>query len=307
MVALLVAGACQFASVGDALADGVLTAPGRLSAKDRGALVTEVDKARAAVPTSFAAVASLRAQLPELDADKRGRLAPITPMLKSMGTDGLFPMLSEIALDAQPRAALSDSAWTAWRVGLLEAVGSLRDPRSAPVLVSILDGTETDFAVVKAAAEALGKVGTDAAASKLIAMAKRAGPKQQAVLAGMGDCRRERVANHLATVIAGKPDADTAKLVIRALGNVGSAPAWRTSVVAVSGEETATRAAAAKALVGAFVAYSGELRQHASNAIMVVDDPSTVALITAAKKTASGTLAADLDKLATRFAKNPTR
>jgi len=78
-------------------------------------------------------------------------------------------------------------------------------------------------------------------------------------------------------------------------------------VVAVSGEEAATRAVAAKALVGAFVSYSGELRQHASNALMVVDDPSTPALVAAAKKSATGALAADLDKLATRFAKNPTR
>jgi RNase P/RNase MRP subunit POP5 len=226
-------------------------------------------------------------------------------MLKGLGATALFPMLAEVSVDASPRGDLSESAWTAWRVGLLEAVGMLRDPRSEPVLRAVLDSPETNFAVVKAAAEALGRVGSDAAAAKLVAMAKAKGPKQAAVMAGMGECRRTKVAEALAAAIGARPDDATAKLLLRSLGNVGSAWAWKTPVIAASGEEAAVRSAAAKALVGAFVAYEGEARSDATSAILVVDEASTPALIAAAKQKASPEARAALDALAARFAKSP--
>jgi HEAT repeat protein len=148
-------------------------------------------------------------------------------------------------------------------------------------------------------------VGTDSAASKLVALSK-AGPKQKAVLAGMGECRRTKVADALAKALASKPDDDTAKHVIKSLGNVGSAWAWKTPVVAASGEEAAVRKAAAQALVAAFVAYEGEARKGAASAILVVDDPSTPALIDAAKKKTPA-LSGELDALAARFANSPLR
>jgi HEAT repeat protein len=215
-------------------------------------------------------------------------------------------MLEHVAITAPPRGDLTDTAWSAWRVGLLEAIGTLRDPRSAAVLTAILDSAETDPMIVKAAAEALGKLGTDTAVQKLLAMSK-SGPKSRAVLAGMGHCRRAAIADALAKVIATKPDADTARVVLKSLGDVGSAAAWATTIVQVSGEEAATRAAAAKALVGAFVAYEGDLRKLAQAAILVVDDPSTPNLIASAKQGASPSLAAALDKLAAKLADNPTR
>lgn len=288
-------------------AEGVLLAPGRLPDKARAALIAEIASAKTAAPSAFAAVAGLRARLPELDANKRGRLAPITPELKALGPDGLFPMLAELAVDAPARGDLTESAWAAWRISLLEAVGMLRDPRSAAVLHAVLEGAETDHAIVKAAAEALGKLGTDAAAVKLIAMAKAPGPKQRAVLAGMGECRRTRVAHALAAALGARPDAETARLILRSLGNVGSAWAWKTPVVAASGEKDATRKAAAKALVEAFVAYEGEARQMASDAIIVVDEASTPALIAAARARAPQGVQGELDKLAARFARSPLR
>jgi RNase P/RNase MRP subunit POP5 len=282
-----------------------LIAPGRIPASARASLLTEIESAKTAHPAAFTAVSELRKRLPELDAQKRGRLASITPLLKSIGHEGLFPMLAELAFDAPSRGDLTDTAWKAWRISLLEAVGMLRDARSAPVLSAILDSPETDFAVMKAAAEALGRVGTDKAASKLVAMAKAAGPKQKAVLAGMGECRRTKAAQALASAIGAQPDEATAKLILRSLGNVGSAWAWKTPVIAASGEEAAVRKAAVEALIVAFVAYEGDVRQMASDAILVVDEASTPALIEVAKKGASPRLVADLDALAARFANSP--
>lgn len=306
--ATLALGALAAASPQALAAEGVVIAPGRIPAAARATLLAEIERARQAHPGSFAAVDQLRKQVPELDANKRGRLAPISPSLKALGGGALFPMLAELAVDAPGRGDLTDTAWAAWRVGLLEAVGSIRDARSESVLIAILESPETDFAVIKAASEALGKVGTDRAAAKLVLFAKAAtGPKQVAILAGMGECRRTVTTEALAKAIAAKPGQAAAKHILRSLGNAGSAWAWKTPVVQASGEETAVRKAAAQALVAAFVAYEGEVRKAAASAILVVDDPSTPALIQAAKAGASPALAADLDALAARFAKSPLR
>ena len=303
----LVFGALSAVSSDAIAAEGVVIAPGRIPSAARAALIADIEAARRANPAPFVAVATVRQQLPELDANKRGRLAAVTPFLKSIGPEALFPMLAELAVDAPARGDLTDTAWAAWRIGLLEAVGTIRDPRSEAVMVAILESPETDFAVVKAAAEALGKVGTDGAAAKLVLFSKAAGPKQAAVLAGMGECRRTATTEALAKAIAAKPDEGTAKLVIRSLGNAGSSWAWKTPIIQVSGEEASVRRTAAKALVAAFVAYEGEARKAAEKSILVVDDPSTPALIEAAKRGASPGLTADLDALAARFAKNPIR
>jgi HEAT repeat protein len=307
ILGVLSAGLVLGALAGEAsAAEGVVIHPSLIPAGARATLLADIESAKTAHPSAFVAVAEVRKQLPELDAKKRGRAAPVTPMLKSIGAPGLFPMLAELAVEASARGDLTDSAWSAWRVGLLEAVGSIRDPRSEAVLTAILESPEADFAVVKAAAEALGKVGTDRAAAKLVAMSKAAGPKQKAILAGMGECRRTKTTEALAKALAARPDEETAKLVIRSLGNAGSAWAWKTPAIAVSGEEAAVRKLAAQALVDAFVAYEGEARKGASSAILVVADPSTPGLIEAAKKQKPA-LTSELDALAARFTKSPIR
>lgn len=298
-VALLVPGAAR--------ADGVLLATSALPQKERAVLVADIAKARRATPHAFSDLAKLRAELPQLDAQKRGTYAPITPILRNMGPEALLPMLEHLAVAAPQRGNLTDTAWTAWRVGLLEAVGALRDPRAEATLMAIVDGPPLDFEEARAAAAALGKLGTDEAADKLVALAEVAGPKQRSALAGMGACRREVVAIALSDAIDAQPREADARLIIRSLGNVGSRAAWATPIVAASGEESQTRQIAADALVRAFVMYEGETRKLASHALMVVDDPSTPDLIAAAKQGAPPMLAADLDRLAMRFADNPTR
>ncbi|MBK9258839.1 MAG: HEAT repeat domain-containing protein [Polyangiaceae bacterium] len=307
VVALLGAMMAQVSPVNAAPASGVMLAPDKLPANARTALALDIEAAKRQSPKAFQALSVVRNDLPRLDANKRGRFAPIPAILKSMGKDALLPMLEELAFRGQPKGELTDSAWIAWRAGVIEAVGMLRDARAESVLVTILDGSETEFHVVRAAAAALGRIGTDTAAQKLVTMSKLEGAKRKAVLAGMGECRRKAVAVALADVAIATPDAATAKIIAHSLGDVGSAWAWKTSIIASSGEEAPVRAIAAKALVAVFVAHDGDARKTASNALMVVDDPSTPALIDAAKKGASRDLAAALDALAARFARNPTR
>lgn len=288
-------------------AEGVLIGPDKLSDKDRAALVTAVASAKTEKPAAFDSLAQLRADMPALDAQKRGRLVPVSAILKGFGRDALFPMLAELALDGQKRSEWNDSTWTAWRVGLLEAVGMLRDGRAAPVLTAVLDSSEESFDIVRAAASALGKLGTDAAAAKLVALSKTSGAKQKAVLAGMGDCRRTIVAETLAAALSKEKNADTAAILARSLGDVGSAWAWKTPIVAASGEEQAVRSAAAKALVGAYLHHEGETRTAMGKAILLVDHPSTPALIEDAKRGANDEGKRALDALGNKFSKNPIR
>jgi len=317
-------GGCRPAGAAPAVgrpAEGAVLAPGEMDPVARGALTAEVNRRRRAVPASFRAVAEVRAQIGNLDARKRGRYAVIGPVLKGMGSDALWPMLEQLALDGGDRVGVPDSAWLAWRVGLIEAVGSLRDPRSGPVLRAVLDraGTggarglsEDEFQVARAAAEALGSLGDDASAARLGELANRPGPARRAVLAGMGTCRRLVCTQVLAAALDGKLDAALAEEVVQSLGATGNAWAWKTPAVseaAGKGEQTAVRAAAAEALIGAFIAYGADagVRQAASNALMVVDFSGTPALVARARGAAAPRDAAALDDLAARFARNPTR
>jgi hypothetical protein len=286
---------------------GVLLAPDRLSPNARLQLSAEIERARIDQPAAFSAVATVQARLPDLDAHKRGRYAHVGPLLKSIGPSALLPMLQAIAFEAPARGDLSDSVWTAYRSGLLEAVGVLRDPRAEPVLLAVLDGDERNFQVLRSAAEALGYLDNDAAAAKLVALARTRGPKQAAVLAGMGSCRRLPVAQALAAELASHPAETTALSVVKSLGDVGNAWAWKTPGVTARAEEPAVRETAARALVAAFTSYADPVRQAASNALMVVDAPTTPALIQRAQQHASTAVAEALTTLAARYERNPTR
>lgn len=306
--AVVLSGFGSLLTPGSALAgDGVVLSPTVLSVKQRTSLEEQVARARAANPDVFASFARLRADLPSLDARKRGRFVPVSKLLRGFGRDGLMPMLEELALDAPGRGSMSDSAWQAWRTGLIEAVGSLRDPRSAPVLLAVLEGPETDFMLLRAASAAYGKLGTDRVAGDLIRISRASSAKRQAVLAGMGHCRRLVIAAELAEVMAHRPDPRTAEHLVRSLGDLGSAWAWQTPSLASNREGPAVRAVAAQALVNAFVNYDDRVRKTAIDALLVVDDPSTPRLVAAARADAPNDLLPALDELERRFARNPIR
>lgn len=287
--------------------EGVVLNPSALRAPDRSSLTDQIAKARASNPTVFASVAKLRSDLPQLDARKRGRFVPVARMLRSLGSDALLPMLEELAVDAPTRGSMTDTAWTAWRVGLVESVGSLRDPRSAPVLVAILESPTTDVMLIRAAAAAYGKLRTDRVAQDLITMSRRNGPKQRAILAGMGHCRKSAVASELARVLSARPDAATAEDIARSLGDIGSAWAWDTPSLAGNPEGAAVRSVAAQALMDAFIRYDGEVREMATKALLVVNDRSTPGLISAARARARADVLPALDQLERRFANSPIR
>jgi hypothetical protein len=278
----------------------------RLPVQARTELRTSIDKARATDPAAFHEVREVFAKAHEADLHARGRKAPTSLRLAALGTKALLPMLELVAFDAPPLAPGEKAADRASvNRDLIEAIGLLRDARSMPVLVAVL-ARESDFATTRTAAEAIARMDSDEAASTLVAsVGKASGERATAILAGMGSCHRAVVARTLSDRLAAHPDDAAARQVIKSLGHVGSAWAWKT--LADRTDEAASRETAARALVAAYMQYTGEAREAAAKALLVVDDAHTDALIEAARRGASADVAVALDELARRFAANPTR
>lgn len=289
-----------------ASAEGAVASPADLPLETRSQLAEEIAAARKANPGPFAAVASVRAKMAELDANKRGRMAPVSLLLKPIGSAVLLPLIEQ-ALFEGPRGDLNDSAWLAWQVGLVETLGMLRDTRSLPVLDAALR-TNTRRELVRAAAEAIGRLGTDEAARLLVAFSSDALRGEQ-VRSAMGNCRRLIIAQSLAAHAERVDDAREATTLARALSDVGNAWAWETPAVrdAAPGEERAVRDVAAGALVRLFVRFDGPARQAASNALLVVDAPTTSEQIEIAARAAPAQAKDALATLAIRFGRNPAR
>ncbi|MDB5217423.1 MAG: hypothetical protein JWO86_5350 [Myxococcaceae bacterium] len=296
---------------GLALSASASAAPGfavdstKLVAAQRTTLRTNIDKARLADPVAFHDVREIVSHAREADKHARGRKAPNSLRLAGLGTKALMPMLELVAFDAPPLAAGETAADRASVArDLIEAIGLLKDARSMPVLVAILE-RESDVATTRTAAEAVARMDSDEAANVLVATVDKAtGERATAILAGMGSCHRTIVAKTIGDRLAAHLDDASAHQVIKSLGHAGSAWAWKT--LPDRSEEAETRATAARALVTAFVQYNGEAREAAAKALLVVDDAHTNALIEAARRSAPADTAVALDELARRFASNPT-
>lgn len=276
----------------------------RIPPKAVADLRRDVARARGADLRPFLSVSDIVTSAHEVDARARGRKAPVALYLAHLGPSALMPMLEMLALESL--RGVPAEATRAVRRDLIEAVGLLRDPRSMSVLAAILEDEREDDETTRTVAEAIGRLGTDEAATRIVdALDVARGARERAILAGMGECRRLRVTAAIAARLRASTDDDTARLAARSLGRAGNAWAWRT--LPDRSEEALVRETAARALVEAFVRHGGEARTAADNALMVVDDPRTPALITEARRGASAETAAALDALAARFASNPSR
>lgn len=270
-------------------------------------LRTQIAAARATDPQTFARVAGLKADADVLFSKRRGGVvAPMGRTFKQLGAKALLPMLEVLAFEVG-QAPATDGGQLTLAVGLLEAVGALQDARSAPVLEAILGNDAVAPVVTRAAADAYGFLQTDAVAAKLVALAQQSGPHARAVREGMGSCRRVVVANALGEALAAATDVREQVELSRALGDIGNAWAWQTPGVTARAEEGDVRLNAARALVSSYMARTGEARQAASNALLVVGSTQTPALINAALARATPEQRTALNELSARFERNPVR
>lgn len=308
--AALLVGLAAVMTPAPADAAGLLFDATTLPAKTRDALRADLEQARKDVPALFAQVQDIAAHAGELDEGSRVRGAPLTMPLKALGPRALMPMLELLAFDAAKAPKdLTPTAARALRLGLVEAVGIVRDARAVPVLSGVL-GREREVDTVRATAEALGRIGTDEALAVVSgaldkARATKDADRERALLDGAGGFKRLGAAKLLAATLAAKTDEATAKVAAKALGSVGNAWAW--STLTDRSEEAATREVAGRALAFAVIAYGGEARSAIEKAILVVDAPAMKTYLGEARRGANADQLAVLDAVAKKLASNPAR
>ncbi|WP_164002231.1 hypothetical protein [Pyxidicoccus caerfyrddinensis] len=290
-----------------ALTAGAADAP--LAGSWQAVLQEQIARARKERPEAFARVDSAVSRVGLLDARKRGTLASVSPLFRELGPDALWPMVERLAFPSeQAKGMEQNSARLALAVGLMEALGELRDARLVPLWKDLLEtGADTRAPVLRAAAGALARMETLEAAQMLIAVSRQGGPRGEAAQEKLGECRLLVAARALADALAARPGPEEARRLARSLGDAGSAWAWKTSGASARSEEGAVRRVAAEALVRAYSHYTGDVRQALSNAVLRVDAPETASLIDEARLHADASGLAALDALAERLRHNPLR
>ncbi|MCA9666203.1 MAG: HEAT repeat domain-containing protein [Myxococcales bacterium] len=301
---LLLCGAASAAHAGGALFD----AAGALGANSARGYRQRIAAARRADARSFRVVARLRALLPTLAKQRRGRGVTVLLPLAALGASGRWAMADELFFSGAGQGTLDAVAWRGWRVSLLEAIGRLRRADMAPLLRAAVRHDDSDARVARAAVEALGRFGDPSDVDLLVNAATQRGRDAHQLLDALGDCRRSAMVTRLTKLLA-TPGHDTpARLsILKSLGRAGNAYAWRTSAVRKSGEEQAVRSAAAKALIDVYATTTdASERDRAATSVLVVGWSRTPQLIAAAK-TRHPQQSESLDSLAKRFARSPVR
>lgn len=268
---------------------------------DRASLERSIKQARSESPAVFTRVRSLVEQADTLQHRARGRLYPFPAQLRAVTrkqSGAAFALIEPLVAPERFTMPTTPQAQLALRAGLLEAAGSLQEPSLAPLYRSFITAEEPRE-VVRAAAEALAKLGVDEDVVMLSRLATTEGPMQDAAISALGSAKNGKLAVVTLTSLAAAPlEVPRAKLVAGSLARV--AAGWN--------GETAWRADAAKGALTLFVnASSDEVRAAASDAVMVIDAPETPALIATARSGASPDLLEALGALQLRFANNPTR
>ncbi|MCC6647553.1 MAG: hypothetical protein IT374_18535 [Polyangiaceae bacterium] len=249
-----------------------------LSSPAGAAVLGEIARARRLHPARFDQVRAVRASAPARDRQRHGRVAQLAPALRALGKDALLPMLSALLDDAPDEPA---RVTLAVHLGLLQAIGELRDARAHSVLVAALDRA-TDPRLARTAAAALGALGTDEAIDALLARTS-----SPAAIAGLGAARRARATGALAAMLDGADDI-TAVHIMDALGDAANEWAWQTSKVAASGERDAVVGVAAAALARSFVLRRGDARARAAKALRLAGAGEAVPALRVARDGAAG-------------------
>jgi hypothetical protein len=209
-------------------------------------------------------------------------------------------MLDMLVLHEADDANMTEEVRVAWRVGLLEAVANQREAFAAPYAAAVLDGTEKDASVLRAAALVLAQAPGDAWEQKLVTIAlNKSDARRTPVVSALGARRTVRAADTLGQVLsASLADAELAHTAVDALGRLGSS--WGFRALGVDGSEV--RAACARALVPAYLKSRGELQADVLAALSMLESPESTRLLSAARAQADETTRKAIDVATARLA-----
>jgi hypothetical protein len=225
------------------------------------------------------AVKSVKGHRPEHYGKNRNPYPTVARELRGLGAPALLPMLEALAIKAPERGSLTDAEWDALALGMLEAVGVLKDSRASAVVIAIFESSNIRDGVRLAAARAAGRLGGDAELKVLTSHAKSGDPLELAAIHGLGEMMRLESAKHVAQSLATTKDPAVAEAAATALGTLGSSWAWKSLGPKAEAKGLEVRKVCADALVPRFARSKGNLRLAAGQAVMIVDHPETVALL----------------------------
>ncbi len=223
-----------------------LLAPDSVPADVTRSLAAAVRADRPRNAEAYRRVADLASLRPEVYRRSRAQRPTVTPELRALGPTALLPMLDALAVGGYPRALTADES-AALRLGLLEAVGGLGDPRALPVLRAVFRGT-ADAGELRAAARGLARV-CEPGDRQLLEAAT--GVRAEAARAALGVCRSPEASQWLAAQLDAETDA--ARAVAAARGFAEGASSWGRNAV-----ESALRLRAARAMVRRWIGTPAE-------------------------------------------------
>ncbi len=289
-----------------ALADGISIAPSALPNDARAKLENDITAAKAAQPKVFAAVKNVKGHRPEHYGKNRNPYPTATRELRGLGPTALLPMLDALAFQAPDRGKLTDAEWDALAIGMLEAVGVIKDARASAVVGAIFEAGSLRPGVRLAAARAAGRLGGDAELTLLTGHAKTGDPLELAAIHGLGEMMRLEAAKHVAQILASTKDAKVAAAAATALGTLGSSWAWKSLGPKAQATGLEVRKVCASALTPRAVRGNAALRTAASEALLMVEHPDTLDLIRA-QRSVKGTDARAVDGLIARVERQQKR
>ncbi len=281
-----------------ALADGISLATSALPNEARAKLENEIAAAKAAQPKVFQAVKNVKGHRPEVYGKFRNPYPTVSRELRGLGKPALLPMLEALAFQAPERGSLTDTEWDALAIGLLEAVGVIRDARASAVLGAIFESSAIRPAVRLAAARAAGRLGGDAELKLLTGHAKNGDPLELAAIHGLGQMMRLEAAKHVAQILSTTKDAAVAEAAATALGTIGSSWAWKSLGPKAAATGLEVRKVCADALVPRYTRAKGNLRTAAAESVMLVDHPETLTLLEAQRSVSGADVKAVNDLIA---------
>jgi hypothetical protein len=288
-----------------ASADGLVAKSSDLTTAQRQALVSQINAFRAENPEAFAAVREVEGYKPETYKQFRNPIPMVGRELRRLGPQALLPMLEALAFDVWPRGRATDKEWDALKIGMLEAVGRIGDPRASQVLRAAFRNGHAE-GVTRAAAEGMGSL-CDAPSFAALQAALSTKTRSSAI-AGLGQCRTLESANVLAAEMAATQSARDAALIAKAMGNLGSSWAWEAMGADQAQIGLQVRELLAGSLVRGFVRFDDDASRDAhSLGLGMLALPNLSKLVVKHAGQADAATRTRLDRLAARIERRARR
>lgn len=237
----------------------------------RLSLQTQVNEAKGLDPGAFADLLRVKASLPTRESLSRGGGVVDWRPVRDLGSRAFWPIVDELVLAPEKSVGLPESLEAGWRIGLLHALGYLRDRRAEPVLRAIVEASEEPKMIVAAAA-AISRNCDDSNLDFLLERAEPGMRNHHAVLQGMAYCHRYRAALRVSEQLLQEEDQIKRIELVEALGGIGTSSVWEMPRIAESGEGEATRETAASTLIDALVHFRDPLTtRFITEALLVID------------------------------------